>query len=54
MTLYIYHMALRVTYQNISPEVTRKLWRVMLPDAEGRGQHFALGLSCHRGAAFLV
>ena len=35
----IYHMALnsRVTYQNISPEVTRKPCRVMLPNAEGRG-----------------
>ena len=25
----------RVTYQNISPEVTRKPWRVKSPDAEG-------------------
>ena len=33
--LYVYHMAWRVTYQNIRPEVTRKLWRVMSPDAEG-------------------
>ena len=31
--LYIYHMASRVTYQNISPEVTRKPWRLMSPDA---------------------
>ena len=27
-------MASRVTYQNISPEVTRKPWSVMSPDAE--------------------
>ena len=27
-------MASRVTYQNISPEVTRKPWRVMSPDAD--------------------
>ena len=27
-------MASRVTYQNICPEVTQKLWRVMPPDAE--------------------
>ena len=33
--LGIYHMASRLTYQNISPEVTRKPWRVMPPDAEG-------------------
>ena len=33
-TLYIYHMASRVTYQNISPEVTRKPWRVMSPNAD--------------------
>ena len=26
-------MASRVTYQNVSPEVTRKPWRVMSPDA---------------------
>ena len=47
LTLYIYHMASRVTYQNISPEVTRKPWRVMSPDApsydhEGR-QLIAIG-----------
>ena len=56
LTLYIYHMASRVTYQNISPEVTRKPWRVMSPDAdaEGRGWHNAPGLSCHRGADILV
>ena len=34
--LYIYHMASRVTYRNVSPEVTRKPWRVMSPDAEVR------------------
>ena len=34
--LYIYHMASRVTYQNISPEVTRKPWRVISPDAMNR------------------
>ena len=28
-------MVSRVTYQNISPEVTRKPWRVLSPDAEG-------------------
>ena len=28
-------MASRVTYQNISPEVTRKSWRVMSTDAGG-------------------
>ena len=32
----LYHMASRVTYQNISPEVARNPWRVMSPDAEGR------------------
>ena len=53
-TLYIYHMASRVTYQNIIPGVTQKPWRVMSPDAEGRGWHNALGLSCHRGADILV
>ena len=35
--IYIYHMASRVTYQNISPEATRKPWRVVSPDAEGQG-----------------
>ena len=54
MTLYIHHMASRMTYRNISPEVTRKLWRVMSPDAEGRGWHNAPGLSCHWGADILV
>ena len=36
-SLYMNHLASRVTYQNISPEVTRKPWRVMSPDSEGRG-----------------
>ena len=34
--LYIYHMASKKTYQNISPEVTRKPQRDMSSDAEGR------------------
>ena len=54
VTLYIYHMASRVTYQNISPEVTRKPWRVMSPSAFGIGWHNAPGLSCPRGANILV
>ena len=33
--IYIFHMDSRVTYQNISPEVTRKPLRVMSPDAAG-------------------
>ena len=36
--LYIYHMASRVAYQNISPEVTRRpspCALYMSPDAEG-------------------
>ena len=33
--LFIYQMDSRVTYQNISSELTRKPWRVMSPDAEG-------------------
>ena len=37
LILYKYHMASRETYQNISPEMTRKPWLVMSPDAEGRG-----------------
>ena len=53
VTIYIYHMASRETYQNISPEVTRKPCRVMSPDAEGRGWHNAPGLSCHWGADFI-
>ena len=39
-------MASRVTYKNISPEVTRNPWRVMSPDV-GR-------LLCHQGADILV
>ena len=35
MISYIYHMAFRVIYQNINPQVTRKPWRGMSPDAEG-------------------
>ena len=31
MSHNIYHMSSRVTYQNISPEVTRKPWRFMSP-----------------------
>ena len=53
-TLYIYHIASRVTYHNICPEVTEKPWSVMLPDAEGRGVHNAPGLFCHRGADTMV
>ena len=30
-------------YKNICPDVTRKPWRVMSPDAEGRGSHNAPG-----------
>ena len=41
--LYIYHMALRVIYQHINPEVTRKPWRVMAHDAEG---NFWIFLKC--------
>ena len=35
-------MTSRVIYENISPEVTRKPWRVMLPDAGGiaRGSYY--------------
>ena len=47
-------MASRVTYQNMSPGVTRKLWCVMSPDAAGRWWHNAPGLSCHLGADILV
>jgi hypothetical protein len=36
-TLYIHYMTWRAIYQNIFPEVTGKPWRVMSPDAEGRG-----------------
>ena len=34
MTIYIYHMASRVTYQNICSGVPL---RVIAPDAEGQG-----------------
>ena len=30
-------MASRVTYQNISPEVRRKPWHILSPDAESPG-----------------
>ena len=52
LPLYIYHMASRVTYQNISPEVTRKPWRVMSPDAEGRGCHQARRQKILEGGSF--
>ena len=52
-------MASRVAYQNISPSVTQKPWRVMSPLASvditfGIGRHNAPGLSCHRGVDILV
>ena len=58
-------MELKVNVEHIShgieedipeyqPEVTRKPWRVMSHDAEGRGWHNAPELSCHRGADILV
>ena len=34
-TLYIYHMASSVTYQDISRELTQKSWRVMSSDEAG-------------------
>ena len=52
--LYIYHMASRVTYQNISPEVTRKPWHVMSPNTKGKGWHYAPGLLCHHEANILI
>jgi hypothetical protein len=33
----IQNMTSRAIYQNISPEVAGKPWRVISPDAEGRG-----------------
>ena len=49
--IYINRMGSRVTstYQNISPEVTRKPWRGISPDPD-----IAPGLSCHRMADILV
>ena len=43
-------MASKVTYQSVSPKVTRKPWCL----AEGRGSHNVPGLSCHPGADILV
>ena len=42
MILYIYHIVSRVTFQNISPSLTRKPWRVMSSNAKGKGWHNAL------------
>ena len=35
VTIYIYHMASRVTYQNINPEVTQKPWQLCHPMPKG-------------------
>lgn len=42
----------RVTYQNINPEVTQKLWRIMSPNAEGRWLDNAPGFRVTDGFIF--